>query len=245
MVVKKKSADQVDQVDQVVDPMVVMLVDKIRAADPSVEIGYISIEDISKNVTVDRLLELLAIAANNKKQREQLITEISKLTTSKKILASLPGLPLSRLQEILENLQDPTLLKIKRAVVNKDDINYTDYQSSKTLDVMLYIQGQKTDEQVDGDSVDAAIGSVFVRVGNLQPQYFCEVFKCGVVLSDNAYQLGLSPKQIKSISSEIALLWCYESKVKKMTTKQTNDKKKQQDRELMRQNMIAAIRDRK
>ena len=258
-----KSVDQVtvDQTVQTIDPMVVLLVSKINEIDSSLDISHlnkdnisrnfkdISLIDVADNLTIDDLLALLAIAATNKKTKDQLISDIQKLTTNKKILTSLPDLTIAKLEEILENLQDPVLLNVKRAV-SKDSISYTSFQPSKVLDSMIYIQGIKLDDQVDGDPVDAAIGSVFLRINNSSlskdqnKQYFCEVFKGSVTLSDNAYQLGLTSKQIKTVANEIADLWCYETKVKKMRTKQTNDQKKQQDRDTMRSNMIAAIRDR-
>lgn len=239
-----------------INPMIELLVNKINALDPNLDISHlskgnisrnfkdISLTDVNDNLTVDQLLELVAIATNNKKQRDQLITDISVLTTNKKLLESLDSMTVDKLQDILENLKDPTLIKINRAV-NRDAINYTDYQPSKILDVMLYIQGQKTDQQISEDPIDCAIGSVFIKIGNLKEQYFCEVFKTSVVLSDNAHQLGLIAKQVKALSSEVASLWCYATKYKKIATKQVNDKKKQADRELVRQNMINAIRDRK
>lgn len=253
-----KSVDQVtvDQTVQTIDPMVVLLVSKINEIDSSLDISHlnkdnvsrnfrdISLRDVADNFTIDELLLLVTIAANNKKQRDQLIGDIEKLTTNKKLLALLPDMTIGKLQETLDNLQDPVMIKIKRAV-NKDDINYTDYQSSKVMDVMLYIQGRKTDDQILEDPVDCAIGSVFLKTGNLKPEYFGEVFKTTFVLSENAYQLGLTAKQVKLLSTEIAGLWCYENKLKKIATKQNNDKKKQEERNLMRENMIKAIRDRK
>lgn len=235
----KSVEDQViDQtIVQTIDPMVSMMTTKINQLDPSLS--------IDNNSSIDQLLELLAIATNNKKQRDQLIDDISKLTTNKKVLESLDIMTIDKLQETLDNLKDPVMIKVKLSV-NKDDINYTDYQSSKVMDVMLYIQGQKTSDQLLEDPIDCAIGSVFIKTGNskIKPQYFCEVFKTTVVLADNAYELGLTAKQVKLLSNEIAGLWCYETKSKRIKTKQANDKKKQNERDLMRENMIKAVRDR-
>lgn len=236
MVRNTKSVVEVS-VPVAIDPMIDLLVNKIKTIDPSLA--------IADNLTVDGLVELVAIATNNKKQRDQLIDDISKLTTNKKVLELLDTMTIDKLQETLEQIKDPVMIKVKLAV-NKDDINYTDYQSSKVMDVMLYIQGRKTDQQIIEDPIDCAIGSVFIKTGNskIKEQYFCEVFKTTVVLADNAYELGLTAKQVKLLSNEIASLWCYEAKAKKLATKQNNDKKKQNERDLMRTNMIAAIRDR-
>lgn len=223
------------------DPMIELLINKIKTLDPQLV--------IADNLTVDDLLQFLAIATNNKKVKDQLIADISKLTTNKKLLGLLPDLTISKLEETLENLKDPVLLSIKRAV-DKDSISYTSFQPSKVLDTMIYIQGIRI-VSVEGDPVDAAIGSVFLRVANSSltkdetKQYFCEVFQGSVSLAENAYKLGLTTKQIKALSDEIGNLWCYEIKIKKMKNKLINDQKKQQDRDSMRENMIKAIRDRK
>lgn len=219
----------------VIDPMIDLLVNKIRLLDPQLA--------IADNLTIDELLELVAIATTNRKNKDRLIDEIQKLTTNKKVLELLDTMTIDKLQETLEQIKDPVMIKVKLAV-NKDDINYTDYQSSKVMDVMLYIQGRKTDQQIIEDPIDCAIGSVFIKTGNLSPEYFGEVFKTTFVLSDNAYNLGLTTKQVKLLSNEIAGLWCYETKAKKIKTKQANDQKKQNERDLMRTNMINAIRDR-
>ena len=220
------------------DPTIDLLVNKIRLLDPQLV--------IADNLTVDDLLQFLAIATTNKKVKEQLIADISKMTTNKKVLESLDIMTIDKLQETLDNLKDPVMIKVKLSV-NKDDINYTDYQPSKNLDVMLYIQGQKTSDQLLEDPIDCAIGSVFIKTDNskIKPQYFCEVFKTTVVLADNAYQLGLTAKQVKILSSEVGNLWCYETKAKKIKNKLINDQKKQNERDLMRQKMIDTIRDRK
>lgn len=220
-----------------IDPMVELLRDKINTLDPTL----IPLQDINDNLTIDQLLELVAIATNNKKHRDQLLADISVLTTNKKLLGSMDDMTTEKLEEVLENLRDPVFIKINRAV-KQEAINYTDYQPSKTVDAMLCIQGQKTDQQLLEDPIDCVIGSVFIKIGNLKEQYFCEVFKTSIVLSDNSHQLGLTAKQLKLLSNEVGSLWCYANKQKRLVTKQANETKRQADLELMKQNMIDAIR---
>lgn len=210
-----------------------------------------AILEVNSNITIDdshtipelqELLKGLRIVKANRIECDRLIELIKQETTEQAILDVLPKMSVTELQDVLDKIKAVKLISKVKAT---EKVDFVDYQPGKSCDCMLIIQGQKTKEQLHDDPISCAIGSVLIKIGSLPAFHFAECFETSVILRSDAFDTGLSDKQIKSLHKDISEYWCLAEKRKKLDNKKSKQEEKNKARQEMREQMIKAIRDRK